>query len=72
MRLSQITGTDPATMYWGSPRIAPIVSFRFADALPICFSIETRKAIGQEYSAVRGLYHHYTLFYVVVDERSGI
>src|SRR5438067_5467803 len=57
----------------GSPWVAhPIVSFRFADALPLCFSIETRKAIGQQYSAVRGLYRQYTLIYIVADERDSI
>lgn len=50
----------------------PIVSFRFADALPLCFSIETRKAIGQSYSALRGLYRQYTLISVVADERDSI
>jgi len=73
VRLSQITGMDLAIMYWGSPWMAhPIVSFRFADALPLCFSIETRKTIGQQYSAVRGLYRQYTLIYVVADERDSI
>src|SRR5215831_20497039 len=72
-RLSQITGMDVAINYWGSPWIAhPIVSFQFADALPLCFSIETRKTIGQKYSALRGLYRHYTLIYVVADERDCI
>jgi hypothetical protein len=73
VRLSQITGMDLAIMYWGSPWMAhPIVSFRFADTLPLCFSIETRKTIGQEYSAVRGLYRQYTLIYIVADERDSI
>jgi hypothetical protein len=73
VRLSQITGIDLAITYWGSPWIAhPIVSFRFADALPLCFSIETRKATGQSYSALRGLYRQYTLIYVVADERDSI
>jgi Domain of unknown function (DUF4105) len=73
VRLSQITGMDIAIMYWGSPWMAhPIVSFRFADAPPLCFSIETRKAIGQDYSAVRGLYRQYTLIYIVADERDSI
>jgi hypothetical protein len=73
VRLSQITGMDLAIMYWGSPWMAhPIVSFRFADTLPLCFSIETRKAIGQSYSALRGLYRQYTLIYVVADERDSI
>jgi hypothetical protein len=49
-----------------------MVSFRFADALPVCFSIETRKTVGQTYSAVRGLYRQYTLIYIVADERDPI
>src|SRR5262249_48874675 len=54
VRLSQITGMDLFVMYWGSPWMAhPIVSIRFADALPERSSIETRKTIGQEYSALR-------------------
>jgi len=73
VRLSQMTGIDVAIDYWGSPWIShPIVSFQFADALPICFSIETRKTIGQSYSAVRGLYRQYTLIYIVADERDSI
>jgi hypothetical protein len=73
VRLSQITGMDLFIMYWGSPWMAhPIVSFRFADALPLCFSIETRKTIGQKYSALRGLFRQYTLIYIVADERDSI
>jgi hypothetical protein len=73
VRLSQITGMDVAINYWGSPWIShPIVSFLFADALPLCFSIETRKTIGQKYSALDGLYRQYTLIYVVADERDCI
>lgn len=73
VRLSHISGLDIAIMYWGSPLMAhPIVSFRFDDTLPICFSIETRKQIGQEYSALRGLYRQYTLIYVAADERDSI
>jgi len=73
VRLSQITGMDVAINYWGSPWIShPIVSFQFADGLPLCFSIETRKTIEQKYSALDGLYRQYTLIYVVADERDVI
>jgi Domain of unknown function (DUF4105) len=73
VRLSQITGMDVAINYWGSPWIAhPIVSFQFADALPLCFSIETRKTIGQQYSTLEGFYRQYTLIYIVADERDCI
>lgn len=73
VRLSQITGIDLAIDYWGSPWIAhPIVSFQFADTPPLCFSIETRKTVGQSYSTIGGLYRQYTLIYLVADERDVI
>jgi Domain of unknown function (DUF4105) len=73
VRLSQITGIDLAIDYWGSPWIAhPIVSFQFADTAPLCFSIETRKAVGQTYSTIGGLYRQYALIYLVSDERDVI
>jgi Domain of unknown function (DUF4105) len=73
VRLSEISGMDLAINYWGSPWIAhPIVSFQFSDGLPLCFSIETRKTIGQQYSTVEGFYRQYTLIYVVADERDCI
>jgi hypothetical protein len=73
VRISQITGIDLAINYWGSPWIAhPIVSFQFADAPPICFSIETRKKLGQTYSTIGGLYRQFELIYIVADERDVI
>ncbi len=73
VRISQITGIDLAINYWGSPYIAhPIVSFQFSDAPPLCFSIETRKKVGQSYSAIEGLYRQFTLIYIVADERDVI
>jgi hypothetical protein len=73
VRLSQITGVDLAINYWGSPWMAhPIASFQFADAAPICFSIETRKQVGQTYSAIGGLYRQFELIYIVADERDVI
>src|SRR5215470_5411145 len=73
VRLSQISGMDAAINYWGSPWIAhPIVSFQFSDGLPLCFSIETRKTIGQKYSTLKGFYRQYTLIYVVADERDCV
>lgn len=73
VRLSQITGIDLAINYWGSPWMAhPILSFQFADAPPVCFSIETRKKHGQSYSAIGGLYRQFALIYIVADERDVI
>jgi hypothetical protein len=73
VRISQITGIDLAVDYWGSPWIAhPIASFQFADAPPLCFSIETRKKLGQTYSTIGGLYRQFELIYIVADERDVI
>jgi hypothetical protein len=73
VRISQITGIDLAINYWGSPWIAhPIASFQFADAPPLCFSIEIRRKLGQSYSPIRGLYRQFELIYIVADERDVI
>ena len=73
VHLSNLTGVDLAINYWGSPWIAhPIASFQFGDAAPVCFSIETRKKIGQTYSAIGGLYRQFELIYIVADERDVI
>lgn len=73
VHLSQMTGIDVAINYWGSPWIAhPIVSFQFADAPPLCFSIEIRKKLGQTYSTIGGLYRQFELIYIAADERDVI
>jgi hypothetical protein len=70
VRLSHLTGLDLAVNYWGSPWMAhPIASFQFSDAPPLCFSIETRREIGENYSAIGGLYRQYELITIVADER---
>ena len=59
--------------YWGSPWIAhPIVSFQFGDNDYIAMSIETRKEVGEVYSAVRGFFRYYELIYTVSDERDVV
>ncbi len=68
--LGKLRGIDLAINYWGSALMAhPIASFQFEDAPPVCFSIETRKEIGESYSAIGGLYRQYELIYVCADER---
>ncbi|MBL9116153.1 MAG: DUF4105 domain-containing protein [Verrucomicrobiaceae bacterium] len=71
--LDKITGFDIAICYWGSPWMAhPILSFQFSGSSPICFSIETRKEVGESYSALGGLYRQFELIYIVADERDVI
>jgi hypothetical protein len=73
VHLSKLTGLDLAITYWGSPWIAhPIASFQFGDSLPIAFSIETRKVVGQSYSVIAGLYRQYELIYIAADERDVV
>lgn len=68
--LSQLRGMDISFTYWGSPWIAhPIVSFQFGDHDYIAMSIETRKEVGESYSAIRGFFRYYELIYTVSDER---
>ena len=72
-RLSQITGLDLFINYWGPTLMAhPIVSFRFADTLPISFSIEARKVVGQIFSPIASLYRQAQLIYVASDERDSV
>jgi hypothetical protein len=68
--LSQLEGADLFLSYWGSPLIAhTIVSWEFADGEHLAISIETRKEKGEAYSAVRGFFRQFELYYVVADER---
>lgn len=68
--ISKITGVDFYMVYWGSPMIAhTMLSFGFEGGDQVCFSIETRKEVGEEYSAIKGFFKQYELTYVVADER---
>ena len=71
--LSQLRGVDVAITYWGSPYIAhPIVSFQFGDRDYVATSIETRKEMGEGYSAVLGFFRQYELVYIFASERDLI
>jgi hypothetical protein len=71
--LSQIRGADLFITFWGSPWIAhPIVSFQFGENDHVAFSIETRKEVGEEYSAFKGFFRQYELTYIIADERDVI
>jgi len=73
VKLSELRGIDVAFIHWGLPRIAHlIVSFRFADDDYVAISVETRKQVGQSYSAIRGFFRQYTLTYIFADERDLI
>jgi hypothetical protein len=71
--LGQVRGLDIFLSYWGSPLIAhTIMSWEFDDGQHLAISIETRKERGESYSALRGFFRQYELYYVVADERDVI
>lgn len=71
--LGKLRTVDLFLVHWGSPHIAhPIFSFGFEGDGYICFSIETRKEKGEDYSSVRGFFRQYELTYVVADERDVV
>ena len=71
--LSRIRSLDLFLIYWGSPLIAhTIMSWGFDDGQKLAVSIETRKEKGESYSALRGFFRQYELFYVVADERDVV
>ncbi len=71
--LAHVTGLDMFISFWGPTLYAhTIMSWEFDNAPPLAISIETRKEVGEEYSAVLGFFRQYELYYVVADERDVI
>ncbi len=66
----QLRTVDLLLVTWGSPDIAhTMVSFGFTNGTYVCFSIETRKEQGEEYSALKGFFRQFELTYVIADEQ---
>ncbi len=71
--LAKLKRVDFFLIYWGSPSIAhTMVSFDFEGQGNVCFSIETRKEKGEDYSTVKGFFRQYEIIYVVADERDVV
>jgi hypothetical protein len=71
--LSRLRSLDVFLVYWGSPLIAhTIMSWGFEGDQYLAISIETRKEKGEQYSALRGFFRQYELFFVVADERDVV
>jgi hypothetical protein len=69
----QLRGVDLYLCFWGPTAIAhTIASWEFADGPPLAISIETRKEKGESYSAVRGFFRQFEVYYVVADERDVV
>jgi hypothetical protein len=71
--ISKLNSVDLIAVYWMGDAIAHVMmSFGFTGEDYVCFSIETRKEQGEEYSSVMGFFKQYELTYVVADERDLI
>jgi hypothetical protein len=71
--LTKLKSVDLSLVYWGSPYIAhTMMSFGFEGEGFVCFSIETRKEKGEDYSTIKGFFRQYEITYVVADERDLI
>ena len=66
--LRQLNSVDLASVYWAGPAIAHVfLSFGFDDREYLAISIETRKERGESYSAIKGFFKQYELYYAVAD-----
>jgi Domain of unknown function (DUF4105) len=68
--LAKLRGMDLFVCTWGDPRIAhTMVSFDFGEASALCFSIETRREVGEKWTPLAGFMRSYELFVIAGDER---
>jgi len=71
--LDELIGLDMFFSFWGPTLYAhTIMSWEFSDGRHLAVSIETRKEKGEEYSAVRGFFRQFELYYVVADENDVV
>lgn len=71
--LRKLESVDLVASYWAGPAIAHIfLSFGFGPNDQLAVSIERRDQRGEGYSAIKGMFKQYELFYVVADERDVI
>jgi hypothetical protein len=71
--LDKLVGFDLFMVTWGLENIAhTIASWRFSDGTQLAVSIETRKEKHETYSAFKGFFRQFEVYYVVADERDVI
>ncbi|MEI6167496.1 MAG: DUF4105 domain-containing protein [bacterium] len=71
--LSRLKSVDIMFSDWGLKYIAhTMLSFGFEGGDYLCVSIETRKEIGENYSALKGFFRQYELMYIAADERDVV
>ena len=68
--LAKLRTADIFLVDWGLHKVAhTMLSFGFDDGQYLCFSIETRKEVGESYSAFKGLFRQYEVIFIAGDER---
>ncbi len=68
--LARLRSADILFSDWGLKGVAhTMVSFGFDGGDYLCVSIETRKEVGETYSALKGFFRQYELIYIAADER---
>jgi hypothetical protein len=68
--LSRLKSVDLFLVHWGAPYIAhTMLSFGFQGEGNVCFSIEVRRQVGEEFSLLKGFFRQNEVIYVVGDER---
>jgi Domain of unknown function (DUF4105) len=68
--LRTLNGLDLFVCTWGDPRIGhTMVSFDFTGQAPLCFSIETRREVGEKWTPLAGFMKGYELLMLAADER---
>jgi Domain of unknown function (DUF4105) len=72
--LSKLDSVWLALSYWdGNTGIChTILSFGFTDGRFLAVSVQTRNEVGEGFSAWRGFFHQYEIFYVLAEERDVI
>lgn len=71
--LDKLIGVDLFISFWGPTLYGhTIASWEFSDGQHLAVSIETRKEKGETYSALRGFFRQYELYYVVADESDPV
>lgn len=71
--LDELVGFDIFFSFWGPTAYGhTVASWEFADGRHISISIETRKEQGETYSAIRGFFRQFELYYVVAEETDSI
>jgi len=67
--LDELVGTDILLSFWGPSAYGhTMTSWEFADGRHLAISIETRKERHEVFSALRGFFRQFELYYVIADE----